>query len=110
MLILSVTTLNVEETFQFAFEVGRLARPGEVWCLSGTLGAGKTAFIQGFAKGLGYQGRVTSPTFGLQNVYEARLPLYHFDWYRLAQPEEVVDLGWEEWLSRSAGGGGGVGR
>jgi tRNA threonylcarbamoyladenosine biosynthesis protein TsaE len=89
-----------EETQQFGRKVGEGARPGEVWSLSGPLGAGKTTFVQGFAKGLGYEGRVTSPTFGLQNVYDARLPLYHFDWYRLGQATEVLDLGWEEWLSR----------
>jgi tRNA threonylcarbamoyladenosine biosynthesis protein TsaE len=64
------------------------------------LAAGKTAFIQGFARGMGYTGRVTSPTFALQNVYEARFPVYHFDWYRLGSAAEVLDLGWEEWLSR----------
>jgi tRNA threonylcarbamoyladenosine biosynthesis protein TsaE len=100
MLTASLITVNAEETALFGTEAGRKARPGEVWCLVGTLGAGKTAFIQGFAKGLGYKGRVTSPTFGLENVYEARLPLYHFDWYRLGSAAEVLDLGWEEWLSR----------
>lgn len=100
MLTSSILTKSVEETFGFGLSVGQKARSGEVWCLVGTLGAGKTAFIQGFAKGLGYEGRVTSPTFGLQNVYEARLPLYHFDWYRLGSATEVLDLGWEEWLSR----------
>lgn len=96
----SFLTRDCEETFRLAQMVGQKARPGEVWCLTGTLGAGKTAFIQGFAKGLGYEGRVTSPTFGLQNIYEARLHLYHFDWYRLGNAAEVLDLGWEEWLLR----------
>jgi tRNA threonylcarbamoyladenosine biosynthesis protein TsaE len=91
-----------EETLRFGLMAGQKARPGEIWRLSGPLGAGKTAFIQGLAKGLDYSGRVTSPTFALQNIYEARLPLYHFDWYRLGSAEEVLDLGWDEWLSKKA--------
>lgn len=100
MFTFSHQTFSPEETRTFGRCVGEKARPGEVWALEGPLAAGKTAFIQGFALGLGFQGRVTSPTFGLQNVYEARLPTYHFDWYRLGSAEEVLDLGWEEWLSR----------
>ena len=100
MLTFSYLTHDSEETQAFGERVGKGARPGEVWALEGPLAAGKTAFIQGFARGMGYAGRVTSPTFGLQNVYEARLPIYHFDWYRLGSAAEVLDLGWEEWLSR----------
>lgn len=100
MLTGSLITNGDEETRGLGVRVGAKARPGEVWALTGPLAAGKTAFIQGFAQGLGYEGRVTSPTFGLQNVYPGRLTLFHFDWYRLGSPYEVLDLGWEEWLSR----------
>jgi tRNA threonylcarbamoyladenosine biosynthesis protein TsaE len=89
-----------ETTFQLGEVIGQKAKPGEVWCLIGGLGAGKTHFVKGMAKGLGYEASVTSPTFSLQNIYPARLPLYHFDWYRLNKPEEVEGLGWTEWLSK----------
>ena len=89
-----------EETFKLGEVIGHQARPGEVWCLTGGLGAGKTLFVKGMAKGLGYEGNVTSPTFTLQHIYEGRLNLYHFDWYRLMQSREVDDLGWAEWLGR----------
>lgn len=89
-----------EETFKLGEVIGHQARPGEVWCLTGGLGAGKTLFVKGMAKGLGYEGNVTSPTFTLQHIYEGRLNLYHFDWYRLMQSKEVDDLGWAEWLGR----------
>jgi tRNA threonylcarbamoyladenosine biosynthesis protein TsaE len=89
-----------EQTFQLGEEIGKKAQSGEVWCLTGGLGAGKTLFVKGMAKGLGFEGNVTSPTFNLQNVYEGRLPMYHFDWYRLNKAEEVENIGWSEWLSR----------
>lgn len=89
-----------EQTFQLGEVIGKSAQAGEVWCLTGGLGAGKTQFVKGMAKGLGYEAPVTSPTFSLQNIYPARLPLYHFDWYRLNKPEEVEGLGWSEWLSK----------
>lgn len=79
---------------------GQLA-PGAVLALRGGLGAGKTAFVRGLAAGLGYPGRVQSPTFTVVNEYEGgRLPLFHFDLYRLASPEELFDIGWEEYLER----------
>lgn len=78
--------------------LGQLLRPGDVLCLSGDLGAGKTAFAQGVARGLGVKGAVTSPTFIIVNEYEGRLPFYHFDVYRLDGPEEMDLLGFEEYL------------
>jgi tRNA threonylcarbamoyladenosine biosynthesis protein TsaE len=89
-----------EQTFKLGEVIGHQARPGEVWCLTGGLGAGKTLFVQGIAKGLGCKSNVTSPTFTLQQIYEGRLNLYHFDWYRLEQNREVDDLGWAEWLGK----------
>ncbi|MGH7740034.1 MAG: tRNA (adenosine(37)-N6)-threonylcarbamoyltransferase complex ATPase subunit type 1 TsaE [bacterium] len=89
-----------EETFQLGKLVGTGGRPGEIWNLIGPLGAGKTHFVKGLAAGLGFEGPVTSPTFNLQNIYEARVPLYHFDWYRLEKAAEVEDLGWREWVEK----------
>ncbi len=100
MLTTSLTCDTAEETYQLGQLIGRQARPGEVWSLSGPLGAGKTLLVQGMAKGLGFEGPVTSPTFNLQHIYEGRLNLYHFDWYRLMDRKEVEELGWEEWMSR----------
>lgn len=75
--------------------------PGAVVAFTGDLGAGKTAFVRGMARGLGTPERVTSPTFTIVNEYEGgRLPLFHFDMYRLSSPEELFDIGWEDYLSR----------
>ena len=74
---------------------------GTVVAFTGDLGAGKTAFTRGLARGLGVPDRVTSPTFTIVNEYEGgRLPLFHFDLYRLGDPEELFDIGWEDYLSR----------
>ena len=73
---------------------------GSVLAFSGGLGMGKTAFTRGLALGLGYTGRVTSPTFTIVNEYEGRLPLFHFDMYRLGDEDELFDIGWEDYLSR----------
>ena len=75
--------------------------PGAVVAFSSDLGAGKTAFVRGMAQGLGITQRVTSPTFTIVNEYEGgRLPLFHFDMYRLHSAEELFDIGWEDFLSR----------
>ena len=79
---------------------GRLT-PGAVVAYTGDLGAGKTAFTRGLARGLGVTEPVTSPTFTIVNEYESgRLPLFHFDMYRLGSSEELYDIGWEDYLSR----------
>lgn len=79
---------------------GRLS-PGAVVAYTGDLGAGKTAFTRGLARGLGVAEPVTSPTFTIVNEYESgRLPLFHFDMYRLGSSEELYDIGWEDYLSR----------
>ena len=75
--------------------------PGAVVAYRGGLGMGKTAFTRGLAKGLGYTGRVTSPTFTIVNEYEGgRLPLFHFDMYRLEDDDALFDIGWEDYLDR----------
>ena len=87
-------------------EVGRkLAEKlpgGSVVAMYGDLGAGKTAFVRGMAKGMGLSCRVSSPTFTIVNEYPGRIPLYHFDMYRLADSDALFDIGWEDYL---AGGG-----
>ena len=75
--------------------------PGAVVAYRGDLGLGKTAFTRGLARGLGYQGRVTSPTFTIVNEYEGTgLPLFHFDMYRPEGPEDLFGIGWEDYLDR----------
>ena len=92
------TTTSVDETRALAEALAGLARPGDVVVLAGDLGAGKTAFVQGFGRGLGVQERITSPTFTLVHVYDGRLPIHHLDVYRLEQLSEALDLGLPEML------------
>lgn len=90
-------THSPEETFLFGEKMGREAQPGEIICLNGDLGVGKTVFSQGFAKGLGIMEAVNSPTFTILQVYEGgRLPLYHFDVYRIGDVEEMEEIGCED--------------
>ena len=88
------------ETESIGASLGQRLLPGSVLAYRGDLGMGKTAFTRGLAKGLGFTGRVTSPTFTIVNEYEGRLPLFHFDMYRLGSSEELFDIGWEDYLSR----------
>ena len=91
-------TASVDATRDLAAAVSSLARPGDVIVLAGDLGAGKTAFVQGFGRGLGVAERITSPTFTLVHVYEGRFPVHHLDVYRLEQLSEALDLGLPEML------------
>jgi tRNA threonylcarbamoyladenosine biosynthesis protein TsaE len=94
-------TETPQETEALGEALGRVLPPGSVVAYTGGLGAGKTAFTRGLARGLGVQDRVTSPTYTIVNEYEGgRLPLFHFDWYRLSDAEELFDIGWEDYLSR----------
>lgn len=94
-------THNEQETEELGARLARTLSPGAVVAYQGGLGMGKTAFTRGLARGLGYPGRVTSPTFTIVNEYEGgRLPLFHFDMYRLADAEELFDIGWEDYLDR----------
>lgn len=92
-----VLSKSPEETRELARRLAPLLAGGDVINLGGDLGAGKTCFTQGLAKGLGVNGRVQSPTFTLMRVYSGRLPLYHFDFYRL-ESEELAELGFEEFI------------
>ena len=74
--------------------------PGTVIAYDGDLGAGKTAFTRGLARGLGVSSRVTSPTYTIVNEHPGAIPLFHFDLYRLSDPEELFDIGWEDYLER----------
>ena len=100
--MLHVRTRSVDATRQVAAALEPLVRPGDVILLSGDLGAGKTAFVQGLAVALGVQERVTSPTFTLAASYEGRLRLHHLDVYRLENLAEVLDLDLPELLEDRA--------
>lgn len=92
---------SAQETEALGERLAARLRPGDVIAYTGDLGAGKTAFTRGMARGLGVVGRVTSPTFTIVNEYEGgRLPLFHFDLYRMDSPEELFDIGWEDYLAR----------
>lgn len=94
---MNYTSLCPQDTFNIAKELGEQANPGEVFCLNGDLGVGKTLFSQGFAKGLGIEEHVNSPTFTIVQEYdEGRLPLYHFDVYRIDDPEEMEEIGFSD--------------
>ena len=90
-----------EETEALGEKLGKLLRPGTVLAYLGDLGAGKTAFTRGLARGLGCRETVTSPTYTIVNEYlGGRLPLFHFDMYRLASSDDLWDIGWEDYLDR----------
>jgi tRNA threonylcarbamoyladenosine biosynthesis protein TsaE len=96
-------SLSAEETRLLGERLGLLLQPGDFILLKGDLGAGKTHFVQGVARGLAVPAeyRVTSPTYTLLNIFPGRLPLYHFDLYRLAGSSEVAELGFDEYFSGS---------
>ena len=92
-------TFSQDETEKFGYELGIKAEPGQIYCLSGDLGVGKTVFTKGFAKGLDIDEHITSPTFTIINEYHGRLPLYHFDVYRIGSSDEMYDIGYEEYIN-----------
>ena len=94
-------THSAQETEQLGTLLAKQLQPGDVIAYTGDLGAGKTAFTRGVAAGLGIEGSVTSPTYTIVNEYTTgRLPLFHFDMYRLGSSEELFDIGWEDYLAR----------
>ena len=93
-----IETMSEAETFATGKKLGEEARPGDVYLLDGDLGVGKTVLAKGVAAGLGITEPVTSPTFTIVHEYEGRLPLYHFDVYRIGDPDEMYDIGFDEYL------------
>ena len=94
-----IETWSAEETFALGKQIGQQAKPGQVYTLNGDLGVGKTVFTQGVAEGLGITEAVNSPTFTIVQVYEdGRIPFYHFDVYRIADPEEMDEIGYEDYF------------
>ncbi|MCI9164231.1 MAG: tRNA (adenosine(37)-N6)-threonylcarbamoyltransferase complex ATPase subunit type 1 TsaE [Lachnospiraceae bacterium] len=90
-------TVTPRATYELGERLGRKAQPGQVYCLDGDLGVGKTVFAQGFAAGLGITEPVSSPTFTIVQQYDGgRLPLYHFDVYRIGDVEEMDEIGYED--------------
>lgn len=90
-------TYTPEETYELGKTLGEQAVQGQIYCLDGDLGVGKTVFTQGFAAGLGIEGPVNSPTFTIVQQYEeGRLPLYHFDVYRIGDISEMDEIGYED--------------
>lgn len=94
-------TNSPEETEKIGAALANTLKPGMVIAYRGDLGAGKTAFTRGLARGLGYTDSVTSPTYTIVNEYlGGRLPLFHFDMYRLRSADDLWDIGWEDYLDR----------
>ena len=94
-------TNSPQETENLGAALGKILKPGTILAYRGDLGAGKTAFTRGLARGLGYKEPVTSPTYTIVNEYlGGRLPLFHFDMYRLSSSDDLWDIGWEDYLER----------
>ncbi len=91
-------SFSYEDTIEIAGRIADSFHGGEFVAMYGDLGAGKTAFVQGIAKALGISNHVTSPTFTIVNEYEGRLPLYHFDVYRISDPDEMYEIGYDEYV------------
>lgn len=98
---MELITHSARETEQLGAAMARRLQPGDIVAFYGDLGAGKTAFTRGMAEGLGVLEQVTSPTYTIVNEYlSGRIPLFHFDMYRLGSAEELFDIGWEDYLAR----------
>ena len=94
-----IDSFCAKDTYELGEKIGQMAKPGMVISLTGDLGVGKTVFTQGLAKGLGIEETVNSPTFTIIQVYdEGRIPLYHFDVYRIGDPEEMYEIGYEDYF------------
>ena len=98
---MQITTYSADETQALGTQLAKRLQPGDVIAYFGDLGAGKTALTRGIAQGLGITDIVTSPTYTIVNEYlTGRLPLFHFDMYRLGSSDELFDIGWEDYLAR----------
>lgn len=94
-----IESSSASETYEAGKRLGNLAKPGQIYCLEGDLGVGKTVFTQGFSKGLGITEPVSSPTFTIIQEYRGgRLPFYHFDVYRIGDIEEMEEIGYEDYF------------
>lgn len=94
-----IESFSEKETWDLGYHIGKSCHPGEIVLLNGDLGVGKTVFTKGFAAGLGIEEPVCSPTFTIVQIYESgRLPLYHFDVYRIADVEEMEEIGYEDYF------------
>lgn len=91
-------TFSPDETELIGKKLGENSKPGDVYCLNGDLGVGKTVFTKGFAEGLGITEHITSPTFTIVNEYNGRLKFYHFDVYRIEDEDEMYEIGLDEYL------------
>ena len=98
---MELITNSPQETEQVGAALGAVLQPGSILAYEGDLGAGKTAFTRGLARGLGCAEQVTSPTYTIVNEYlSGKLPLFHFDMYRLHSADDLWDIGWEDYLER----------
>ena len=94
-----IESLREQDTYDLGKKLGENCKPGDIILLNGDLGVGKTVFTKGFGKGLGIEEPISSPTFTIMQIYEqGRLPLYHFDVYRIADPEEMDQIGYEDYF------------
>ena len=94
-----IESFSAQDTFEAGRRLAESASAGEIYALLGDLGVGKTVFTKGFAEGLGITEPVCSPTFTILQIYEeGRLPLYHFDWYRIGDESELTDMGLDEYI------------
>lgn len=91
-------TNQEKETYDIGYRLGLESSPGNIYCLIGDLGVGKTIFSKGFATGIGITEHITSPTFTIVQVYEGQKPLYHFDMYRIEDPDELEMIGYEDYF------------
>lgn len=95
---MEIVLKDINETEKFGIQLGELLKPGDILCLNGDLGAGKTTLTKSIGIGLGVEEYITSPTFALINQYIGRMPVYHFDVYRLENADELYDLGFDEYF------------
>lgn len=96
--MMEIITRSPEETYELGVKIGRELKPGDIVVLNGDLGAGKTHLTKGIAEGLGVSDYITSPTFTIVNEYSGRIPMYHFDVYRIEDIYEMYEIGFEEYI------------